>query len=215
MAAVSDPEFGARLRAERERRRITLASVAANTKIGIGLLQALERGDVSRWPTGIFRRSFIRDYARAVGLDPHEIAAEFLARFPDRASGDAPPPVKPSEPASSAASLRLTLVEPPSTFIRGAVLASLARRAAAAGWDAMAVTIVAVIVSFGVRDFWMSLAVTAMAYYIGSIVILGNTPGVCLFAASPPPHEPAKNDEEKKPARGVVLTMPSTLNRRA
>jgi len=91
MHTASDSAFGARLRQERERRLISLASVAASTKIGIVLLQALERGDVSRWPTGIFRRSFIRDYARAIGLDPHAIAAEFLKRFPDE-TPDAPAP---------------------------------------------------------------------------------------------------------------------------
>ncbi len=77
--------FGARLRMERERRRITLASIAANTKIDLHLLEGLERGQVARWPSGIFRRSFIRAYAQAVGLDPDEIAREFLARFPDPA----------------------------------------------------------------------------------------------------------------------------------
>src|SRR5207247_10509654 len=66
--------FGNRLRLERERRRISLASIAANTKIGLTLLQGLERDDVSRWPSGIFRRSFIRAYAEAVGLDAVQIA---------------------------------------------------------------------------------------------------------------------------------------------
>ena len=69
---ASDVMFGARLRMERERRRITLASIAANTKIGLHLLEGLERGQVARWPSGIFRRSFIRVYAEAVGLDPDD-----------------------------------------------------------------------------------------------------------------------------------------------
>jgi helix-turn-helix protein len=201
MHTVSDPEFGARLRQERERRRITLASVAANTKISIGLLQALERGDVSRWPAGIFRRSFIRDYASAVGLEADVIAAEFLARFPD-GSGDGPAPPRPD--SSGSASLRLTLVDPPSTFVRGAVLARHWRRWAAAAWDALAVTIAAALVFVGVRDFWMSLALTTIAYYVSSIVILGNTPGVSLFARRPPP-ETAPKDVERR--RAVVVSL--------
>ena len=56
-----------RLRAERERRKITLESIAANTNIRAGLLSDLEKGDVSRWPSGIFRRSFVRAY----GITPH------------------------------------------------------------------------------------------------------------------------------------------------
>ena len=73
MNPSSDSGFGARLRNERERRRITLSSIAANTKINVSLLQGLEGGDVSRWPSGIFRRSFIRAYANAVGLQAEEI----------------------------------------------------------------------------------------------------------------------------------------------
>jgi len=77
------PTFGPRLRQERERRHISLTSIAENTKISRSLLEALERDDVSRWPTGIFRRSFVRSYAQAIGLDPDEVAREFAERFPD------------------------------------------------------------------------------------------------------------------------------------
>src|SRR3954462_15482317 len=77
------PTFGPRLRQERERRQISLKSIAENTKISRSLLEALERDDVSRWPTGIFRRSFVRAYAKAIGLDPDEVVREFGERFPD------------------------------------------------------------------------------------------------------------------------------------
>jgi len=61
--------FGPRLRQERERRQISLASIASNTKISVSLLEALERDDVRRWPSGIFRRAFVRSYATAIGMD--------------------------------------------------------------------------------------------------------------------------------------------------
>jgi cytoskeletal protein RodZ len=89
----------ARLRNERERRQILLSSISANTKISAGLFEALERGDVSRWPSGIFRRSFIRAYAGAIGLDPDAIAREFLEQFPDPLD---PPPVSPTPAAAPA-----------------------------------------------------------------------------------------------------------------
>ena len=82
--------FGARLRYERERRKIALRSIAENTKIGIHLLEGLEHDDVSRWPSGIFRKSFIRAYAEAVGLDPEPIVREFLERHPDPLAYEAP-----------------------------------------------------------------------------------------------------------------------------
>ena len=75
--------FGSRLRYERERRQIALKSIAESTKISLALLEGLERDDVSRWPSGIFRKSFIRSYAEAVGLKPDVIAREFVERYPD------------------------------------------------------------------------------------------------------------------------------------
>src|SRR5262249_6434468 len=84
--------FGPRLRQERERRQISLASIAANTKINRSLLEALERDDVSRWPSGIFRRAFIRSYAKAIGMDPDEVGREFAERFPEPAELPIDPP---------------------------------------------------------------------------------------------------------------------------
>src|ERR1700680_1313296 len=80
---TGEESFGRRLRSEREPRRITLELIAANTKIGVGLLKSLERDDLSRWPSGLFRRSFVRSYAGAIGLDADATLREFLERFPD------------------------------------------------------------------------------------------------------------------------------------
>ena len=91
--------FGPRLRLERERRQISLTSIAENTKISRSLLEALERDDVSRWPTGIFRRSFVRAYATAIGLDADEVVKEFAERFPDPS---APPPTPMRTPETHA-----------------------------------------------------------------------------------------------------------------
>jgi cytoskeletal protein RodZ len=75
--------FGSRLRYERERRQIALKSIAESTKINLSLLEGLERDDVSRWPSGIFRKSFVRSYAEAIGLKPESIVREFIERYPD------------------------------------------------------------------------------------------------------------------------------------
>ena len=60
--------LGSRLRRHREQRGVSLRSVAETTKISHPLLQALERGDVSQWPQGIYRSGFIRAYAAAVAI---------------------------------------------------------------------------------------------------------------------------------------------------
>ncbi len=70
--------FGARLRRTREEQQITLVTIAQQTKIKQSLLEGLERDDVSHWPSGIFRRAYIRTYAQAIGLNPDVVVREFL-----------------------------------------------------------------------------------------------------------------------------------------
>lgn len=77
--------FGARLRQRREERQIDLLAIAAQTKIKLALLEALERDDVSQWPAGIFRRAYIRTYAHAIGLEPDVVLREFLEVHPEPA----------------------------------------------------------------------------------------------------------------------------------
>ncbi len=109
--------FGARLRQQRERQEIALASVAEQTKIGVSLLEALERDDVSHWPAGIFRRAFIRAYAQAIGLDPCVVVREFLELYPD------PLESLPAIPALLDA--RGTSVSPPPTRLRCLVISTV------------------------------------------------------------------------------------------
>src|SRR5215475_6747313 len=71
------------MRQQREDQQIALAKIAEQTKIKQSLLEALERDDVSHWPTGIFRRAFIRSYALAIGLDADAVVREFFEIFPE------------------------------------------------------------------------------------------------------------------------------------
>jgi hypothetical protein len=184
----SDAQFGARLRMERERRRITLGSISANTKIGLHLLEGLERGHVARWPSGIFRRSFIKAYAEAIGLDPDEIAREFLERFPDPADMpfDLPAPVEPRKPPAGEPVLRLNLADLDSASTRGRLLPTMRPRWAAAAWDICVLLAIGAMFYKAFGQFWMPLAVVALVYYAGGILLLGNTPGVSMFAPAPP-----------------------------
>jgi cytoskeletal protein RodZ len=75
-------DFGGKLREARERKGVTLRQIAAATKISIGVLEALERNDISRLPGGIFSRAFVRSYAIEVGLDPETTIQDFIAAFP-------------------------------------------------------------------------------------------------------------------------------------
>lgn len=75
--------LGARLRHQREQQQIDLRTIADQTKIKMSLLQGLERDDVSHWPSGIFRRTYFRDYVQAIGLPADEMMREFLEIHPD------------------------------------------------------------------------------------------------------------------------------------
>ncbi len=74
---ASAGSVGARLRAAREARQVSLRQIAATTKISVGALEALEQTDLSRLPGGIFTRAFVRSYATEVGLDPEETMRDF------------------------------------------------------------------------------------------------------------------------------------------
>jgi len=68
--------FGEHLRREREMRGVSLAEISASTRISIRFLQAIENEDLSKLPGGIFTRSFVRTYARYLGLDEERVLAD-------------------------------------------------------------------------------------------------------------------------------------------
>jgi len=73
--------FGPNLRRRRLQRGITLEQIANATKVAQDLFEGLERNDFSRWPTGIYARAYVRQYAYAVGLDPDSTVDEFCRWF--------------------------------------------------------------------------------------------------------------------------------------
>ncbi len=187
--------FGSRLRRERERRRIALSSISANTKISAALFEGLERDDVSRWPSGIFRRAFFRAYAVAIGLDADVLTREFSERFPDPAEPAATAVADAARPAlvSGEAVLRLTFADADAPFSGGRLLAEMRQRWAAVACDAGVVMTIASSVFLVSGKFWLPLGVSMLGYYLGGILLLGNTPGVCLWApgrATPPSTPP-------------------------
>lgn len=103
-AAVARLAFGEQMKDVRERRGITLAEIAERSKVSEGLYAALERGDVSRWPMGIYRRSFFRAYALALGVPVEAALSEFLLLFPEEGEQRMSPGL-----ATSSGPLRMTL----------------------------------------------------------------------------------------------------------
>jgi transcriptional regulator with XRE-family HTH domain len=186
MVPSNEPSFGARLRRERERRQIALSSISANTKISVSLFEALEREDVSRWPVGIYRRAFIRAYAQGVGLDADAVMKEFLERYPDPSEPSPPDAAdsapSASKPVSAEPVVRVTLPPTGTGFTGGRVLQGLRQRLSAALCDAGVVVAIAAAMFVVLGRFWAPLSATMLAYYLGGILLLGNTPGVYLLA---------------------------------
>jgi transcriptional regulator with XRE-family HTH domain len=75
--------FGPNLRRIRLQRGVSLKQLADRTKVGEPLWAGLERNDFSRWPSGIFARAYIREYAKAIGVDPESTVDEFCRWFPN------------------------------------------------------------------------------------------------------------------------------------
>ncbi len=71
--------FGRELQLERQRRQVTLESVAAGTKVPTRHLRALEQEDYEQLPGGVFNKGIVRSYCRHLGLDEQE----WLDRLPD------------------------------------------------------------------------------------------------------------------------------------
>jgi len=57
----------------RNKEGISLSSIAAATNISPRYLEAIERGEFHKLPDGVYRLSYIRQYARAIRFDEHEL----------------------------------------------------------------------------------------------------------------------------------------------
>ena len=68
--------FGEYLRREREMRGVPLEEISTATKISIRFLEAIETDELAKLPGGIFTRSFVRTYARYLGLDEERVLSD-------------------------------------------------------------------------------------------------------------------------------------------
>ena len=173
--------FGERLRRHREKQRVTLEEIAASTKVAASLFAGLEKGDCSRWPGGMYNRSFIRGYASAVRLDPDDIAAEFAEYYnapPETPASATSPTAVPPRSSAPPFALRLKLDVDPEELRRRA-----ARRIVLAVLDIFAVAVVAGIIAFAAGvSYWPSLAVFSIAYQVSVRLLSGISPAERLMA---------------------------------
>ncbi len=69
--------LGQEFKRKREERKVSLKEVAEETRVGVRFLQAIEADDFAALPGGVYTRSFIRTYAKYLGLDEEDILARY------------------------------------------------------------------------------------------------------------------------------------------
>ncbi|HWX24052.1 MAG TPA: helix-turn-helix domain-containing protein [Vicinamibacteria bacterium] len=79
---LPEPVTGADLRRFREERGIRLQDIASASKIGMRFLDYIEGERFSLLPAPVYLRSFLYEYAKAVGLEPRRTADSYMTRVP-------------------------------------------------------------------------------------------------------------------------------------
>jgi transcriptional regulator with XRE-family HTH domain len=74
-------EIGSTLRDARSRAGLELTAVEAATMIPVRYLNALENEQFDQLPVAPYRRSFLREYARYLGLDADALASEYELQY--------------------------------------------------------------------------------------------------------------------------------------
>jgi cytoskeleton protein RodZ len=69
------------LKSEREKRKISLAQIAADTRISMRYLQSLEEGRFGDLPGGMYNRAFLRAYCESLNLNLNEIMQRYEAEI--------------------------------------------------------------------------------------------------------------------------------------
>jgi transcriptional regulator with XRE-family HTH domain len=183
--------LGTYLRAERERRQLTLRTISENTKVSLPLLDGLESDDISRWPGGIFRRAFVRAYAEAVGLDPDDVFRRFEQQYKPPA-----PEIPAADPRFGVSELSaIAHVRDPRFQFRSRVTSSRARYVGTAADLTVAAVLALGCAAAGSRLLWPVMLIAA--YYAAGVLLTGTSPMVALLS---PGEQPADVPQAAAPA---------------
>jgi len=81
MPSVRDSlSFGQYLQALRLEKKISLEKISDETRIGLSMLQLIEKEDHDSLPDEVFVKGFLRSYAKAVGADGDEAVRRYESR---------------------------------------------------------------------------------------------------------------------------------------
>lgn len=109
--------LGETLRAQREKKGITLEQAASDTRIREKFLKALEDSDYQTLPGSVYTKGFLRNYAEYLELGSEELVVQF---HQERDLPDAPRTFKPLNPLA-----RRSLIFTPAVLVPVVVLAGI------------------------------------------------------------------------------------------
>jgi transcriptional regulator with XRE-family HTH domain len=190
--------FGPNLRRIRQQRGIPLQEIADRTNVDVELWEALERNDFSRWPSGISARAFVREYARAIGVDPETTVDDFCRSFPqgDRRRGNIIRagsellgiPSEWQDDLNGPSRDRRHLPEQPQKptsldLARNAVLTRRSRLAAVAVDVVLTASGSIVLSRVTNANLWAVLGIGAIGYHAAGLISIGATPGAAIVSA--------------------------------
>jgi len=67
------------LKQEREKKKISLVQIAADTRISLHYLQSIEEGRFGDLPGGVYNRAFIKAYCESINIDSREVLERYDA----------------------------------------------------------------------------------------------------------------------------------------
>lgn len=225
----SHDAFGPNLRRRRLQQRIALEEIAARTNVSLELWEGLERNDLSRWPTGVAARAYIRDYASILDLDPDETVDEFCRVTPH---GDRRRARQLQETAAllrhqvlvwrddlPAGTNRERRTAPGiSHDSQDSLSVNTSLRPRVAVLDLIVVVVLAAGVSAAFRvNVWTTLLVTTLLYHGLSTALLGCAPTIWMLDAFVSARRPWDHGRLRSVFRGVSLlaTKRATQDHRA
>jgi Helix-turn-helix domain len=211
---LEKPTFGPVMRAARERRGISLHQLADDTKVSVDRWRDFEDNDFTRWPSRIYARTYVREYAMRVGLDPDAIVNEFCRLFPEQGDRRSEGLLR-----EHAAIVQHDLAwQDEGSAAREQWNRRASDRAASSEWPsknrdrlfAIGIDIGTALVLAGAGvllhlGFWHSLAVSALAYHAVGVFVLGRTVGIVLSDWS------TKTFRAKPATRGLVSSRAGTV----
>jgi cytoskeleton protein RodZ len=137
--------IGETLRRERLRRNLGLDEISRDLKISAKFLEAIEDERFDKLPRGVFAKSFVRQYARLLGLDEEELVGEVQRVVEPTSAG---PRFAERAPQPSPSAIHVPRVEAWET------VSDNRRFARSSSLPALAMVVVVMLVCSGVWALW-------------------------------------------------------------